>query len=133
MDKVKLDNFKCSNFFTGYPLSYGACGKIPNPGDKIYSCFKCPDGHKYRCQTCLTQNIAHNHGSNGSTLAFEPNLTKLVSEYLTLALDESQKCNFFCSNSKNGCEEEFLALRAHDKSCTELEQEFLTLIINILI
>ena len=82
-----------------------------------YSCSVCPEGHKYRCETCFAKNGGHNHGcldleDDEATVAFEPNLTKLVSEYLTLALDESQKCNFFCSNSKNGCEEEFLALKA---------------------
>ena len=52
-------------------------------------------------------------------MEFEPDLTKLVSEHFTLACvcDENQKCNYFCSNSKNGCEEEFLALKAHKKSC----------------
>ena len=43
-------------------------------------------------------------------LKFEPILTKLVSEYFTL-------CEGFCSNSKNGCQEEFIAQKVHEKSC----------------
>ena len=119
MDKVKLEDFKCISGYRDENMNV-ACGKIPNPGDKIYSCHECPQRYKYRCETCFTKNGGHSHfGREKITLTFEPLLTKLVSEHFTLACvcDENQKCNYFCSNSKNGCEEEFLALKAHKKSC----------------
>ena len=119
MDKVKLEDLKCSSAGL-WGIGGGACGKIPNPGDKIYSCHECPQRYKYRCETCFTKNGGHSHfGREKITLTFEPLLTKLVSEHFTLACvcDENQKCNYFCSNSKNSCEEEFLALKAHKKSC----------------
>ena len=117
MDRVKLEEFKCSNYYTGAegPTNYGGCGKIPSPGDKIYSCSLCPEDYKYRCETCFnTKNGGHHHGyTRLNSLAFEPTLTKLVSEHFTTpSCDESQKCDYFCSNSKNGCQEEFLALHS---------------------
>ena len=51
------------------------------------------------------------------THGFDKTLTKLVSEHFTPSCDESQKFDYLCSNSKNGCQEEFLALKAHEKSC----------------
>ena len=116
MDEVKLEDFKC---ISHYPSAdYTGCGKDPNPGDKIYSCSICPEGYKYRCETCFVKKGSHhNHGRGLRTLVFEPNITNLVSKYFTLTRDESQKCNYFCSNSKNGCIEEFLVLKAHKKSC----------------
>ena len=119
MDKVKLEDFKCISGYRDENMNV-ACGKIPNPGDKIYSCHECPQRYKYRCETCFTKNGGHSHfGREKITLTFEPLLTKLVSEHFTLACvcDENQKCNYFCSNSKNGCIEEFLVLKAHKKSC----------------
>ena len=123
MDKVKLEDLKCSSAWPAHP-SYGACGKIPNPGDKIYNCSTCCskiyEGHKYsyRCETCFnTKNKDHNHGGSRITLVFEPILTKLVSEHFIPPSNESQKCEYFCANSKNGCEEEFLAQKAHEISC----------------
>ena len=102
------------------------CGKISKPGDKIHTFSICPAGERYRCEV----QANHKHGtSSNSTLSFEPILTKVVSgDFSKYHHYEGQKGEYFCSNSKNGCEEEFLALRVHDKSCTELEQEFLTLI-----
>ena len=123
MDKVKLEDLKCSSAWPAHP-SYGACGKIPNPGDKIYNCSTCCskiyEGHKYsyRCETCFnTKNKDHNHGGSRITLVFEPILTKLVSEHFIPPSNESQKREYFCANSKNGCEEEFLAQKAHEISC----------------
>ena len=117
MDKVKLEDFKCISGYRDENMNV-ACGKIPNPGDKIYSCSICPEGYKYRCETCFVKKGSHhNHGRGLRTLVFEPNITNLVSKYFTLTRDESQKCNYFCSNSKNGCIEEFLVLKAHKKSC----------------
>ena len=60
MDKVKLEDFRCINSMA--TAAYAACGKIPNPGDKIYSCNFCPKGQKYRCETCFTKNVAIGHG-----------------------------------------------------------------------
>ena len=126
MDKVKLEDLKCSSPFGNDFQNYGACGKIPKPGDKIFSCSICTsftnadglDGSGYRCETCFTtKNTGHNHGITTKVLAFDPILTKLVSEHFTPPYDESQKLDFFCSNSKNGCQEEFLTQKVHEKSC----------------
>ena len=70
MEKVKLEDLKCSSTWGNDYPNYGACGKIPNPGNKIFSCNICPDltnavnGNKYRCETCFTtKNTGHNHGT----------------------------------------------------------------------
>ena len=47
-----------------------------------------------------------NMGSSNSTLSFEPILTKVVSGDFSKSHYEGQKGEYFCSNSKNGCEEE---------------------------
>ena len=114
MDKVKLEDFRCEGavLFGG---TFIDCGKIPKPGDKIYSCSACFP-RAYRCQGCSDPKI-HRHGSRKSALQFEPNLSKLVSELFTPPCNESPKREYFCSNSKKGCKEEFLAQKAHEKSC----------------
>ena len=124
MDKVKLEDLKCSSPFGNDFQNYGACGKIPKPGDKIFSCSICTsftndNGSGYRCETCFaTKNAGHYHFSKAKkALVFDLILTKLVSEHFTPPYDESQKLDFFCSNSKNGCQEEFLTQKAHEKSC----------------
>ena len=48
---------------------------------------------------------------------FQSELTKLVSAYFAPPCNETLKHDYFCSNSKNGCQEEFLAQKAHEKSC----------------
>ena len=109
MDKVKLEDLKC-----------GRCGKIPKSGDNIYSCSECPgpNGSHYRCEACFLQvEDIHKHGSKVSKLKFVPILTKFLATYDFTPCDESQKRKYFCSNSKNGCQEEFLAKKAHEKSC----------------
>ena len=109
MDKLKLEDFICGA---------AHCHKIPKPGDKIYSCSACSDGHQYRCENCSI-NVCHyhTHGGRESALKFDPKLTKLVLEHFTPPCNESQKREYFCSNSMNGCQEEFLAQKAHEKSC----------------
>ena len=109
-----------------YLLGPKSVEKFPNQETKYIHTFSiCPAGERYRCEV----QANHKHGtSSNSTLNFESILTKVVSGDFSKSHYEGQKGEYFCSNSKNGCEEEFLALRVHDKSCTELEQEFLTLI-----
>ena len=115
MGKLRLEDFRCISYYCSLK-GYVGCGKVPNPGDNIYSCFLCEQGCKYRCETCFNKTKeSHNHGLAKVTLAFEPNLTKLVAEHF--ASEENQERNYLCSNSKKGCEEEFFALKSHEKSC----------------
>ena len=115
MGKLRLEDFRCISYYC-YLKGYVGCGKVPNPGDNIYSCFLCEQGCKYRCETCFNKTKeSHNHGLAKVTLAFEPNLTKLVAEHF--ASEENQERNYLCSNSKKGCKEEFFALKSHEKSC----------------
>ena len=115
MGKLRLEDFRCISYYCSLK-GYVGCGKVPNPGDNIYSCFLCEQGCKYRCETCFNKTKeSHNHGLAKVTLAFEPNLTKLVAEHF--ASEENQERNYLCSNSKKGCKEEFFALKSHEKSC----------------
>ena len=39
MDKVKFEDFQCKSYYDAQgtvATDYAGCGKIPNPGDKIY-------------------------------------------------------------------------------------------------
>ena len=115
MGKLRLEDFRCISYYCSLK-GYVGCGKVPNPGDNIYSCFLCEQGCKYRCETCFNKTKeSHNHGLAKVTLAFEPNLTKLVAEHF--ASEENQERNYLCSNSKKGCKKEFFALKSHEKSC----------------
>ena len=181
MDKLKLEDFMCGD---------ANCLKIPNPGDKIYSCSASYGGDvEYSCENCYkTSSHYHIHGRRESALKFDPKLTKLVSEHFNPSLsaqeemetllqesaekiesletqveelkeknekiesdkkkirdlmvvaktkignleeenknlkagktsascNEGQERKYFCSNSKNGCQEEFLTQKTHEKSC----------------
>ena len=99
MDKVKLEDFKC-----------GYCEKIPKPGDRIYRCPPgCCNPLNYRCDTCFYKGHSINKFKYADQ-TFQPELTKLVSAYFA-------PHKYFCSNLKNGCQEEFVAQKAHEKSC----------------
>ena len=119
MNKVKLGDFAC-----------GKCEKIPKPGDEIYSCSGCDRWrYTYRCEGCYQEledemeygewehckrdQIPDNHfhgDSHESMLKFDPTLTKLIAEHFS-------PHDGFCSNSKYGCQEEFLPQKVHEKSC----------------
>ena len=113
MDKVKLEDLKCSY-----------CFRIPKPGDKIYSCSVCSDSaiaikRARACEVCFnTFGKNHKHAGAMVTISLDTIVTKFLATYdFTPPSDESQKREYLCSNSKNGCEEEFLAQKAHEKSC----------------
>ena len=106
MDKIKLEDFKC-----------GYCDKIPIPGDRIYRCNPgCCYPFNYRCQTCCSKGHSMKQFKYPAQ-TFQSELTKLVSAYFAPPCNETLKHDYFCSNSKNGCQEEFLAQKAHEKSC----------------
>ena len=106
MDKIKLEDFKC-----------GYCHKIPEPGDGIYRCNPgCCYPFNYRCQTCCSKGHSMKQFKYPAQ-TFQSELTKLVSAYFAPPCNETLKHDYFCSNSKNGCQEEFLAQKAHEKSC----------------
>ena len=112
-DKVKLEDLKCTY-----------CFRIPKPGDTIYSCSLCfiiPLKGR-ACEGCYKGPIVSSHthkiGPAMVTFTLDTLLTRFLATYdFTSPCDESQKREYFCSNSKNGCEEEFLAQKAHEKSC----------------
>ena len=81
------------------------------------SCIRCSlcSPPRYHCKNCYVGSKEDYHGLSYSPLKLEPIVTRLVSEHFTC--NESQKRDYLCSNSKDGCQEEFLALKSHEKSC----------------
>ena len=95
--KIDFEDLKCLD-----------CRKLPNPGDKIYVCSNIP-GHsirkfKYKCEPCVLKNA--------SCCSIKYQLDISFTKLFATKSNHSQ-CNF----SGNGCQEEFLAQKAHEKAC----------------
>ena len=100
------------------------CDKLPNPGDKIYSCTfaenpdpdvdenldenDLDDYARYLCEKCFKDDpFCIDVGDSKLYYQFDPLLTKLF----------ARMNHFQCNFSGNGCQEEFHAQKAHEKAC----------------
>ena len=95
------------------------CQVFPELGSKIYICPQC---QKYKCEKHFLQYKVCKNAYHPMQL--DSNLTEAflsVENFIAKLNFKPQvsevKKSYNCSHSKNGCQEEFLAQKAHEKAC----------------
>ena len=99
------------------------CQAFPKPGNKVYVCPNC---QLYKCEKCFSLRSGSFGGKpevDGSIhkCAFALNTTMVLDTvatgFLSAIVNEQTKKVYYCSHFENGCDEEFLAQKAHEMSC----------------
>ena len=95
------------------------CNVFPKLGSKIYICRTC---QVYKCENCFIdydKHIASYYTGCNNKIDFDPIITEVWSVLAKSNYKQSVESvnSFICSHSENGCQEEFLAQKAHEKAC----------------